>query len=219
MKTIERAHTPKNMWEKIRLKRSYVKALKQIDSHLEYWPKFLLNKAKLRITKIHQYLIRSRRFMNEGENTTIEIINKRRDKQDGRREARSLRAIGDIEDNIKKELLDRLKKVHLFFSFLQSLSGLTDNDKTKRNETKKRNKKGVYEDIYNFSQANFEAALSEQKEQDGMEDDEEYVEDYDDDDEEEDDEEEDGEDDDGEEDIEGFYLPSLFFLSFCPQRD
>lgn len=32
MKTIERAHTPKNLWQKIRLKKDYAEALAQIDS-------------------------------------------------------------------------------------------------------------------------------------------------------------------------------------------
>ena len=35
MKTIERAHTPKNMWQKIRLKRNYTQALEQLDTHLQ----------------------------------------------------------------------------------------------------------------------------------------------------------------------------------------
>jgi protein MAK16 len=39
MKTIERAHTPKDMWERVKLKTNYAEALAQIDKHLEYWPK------------------------------------------------------------------------------------------------------------------------------------------------------------------------------------
>jgi protein MAK16 len=35
MKTIERAHTPKTMWQKIKLKRNYTQALEQLDTHLQ----------------------------------------------------------------------------------------------------------------------------------------------------------------------------------------
>jgi hypothetical protein len=35
MKTIERAHTPKNLWQKIRLKKNYTQALEQLDQHLQ----------------------------------------------------------------------------------------------------------------------------------------------------------------------------------------
>ncbi|KAG7670493.1 hypothetical protein KSW81_003056 [Nannochloris sp. 'desiccata'] len=41
IKTVERAHTPKKMWQRIRLKGQYTAALAQIDEHLAYWPKFL----------------------------------------------------------------------------------------------------------------------------------------------------------------------------------
>ncbi len=60
IKTIERAHLPSKMWQKIRLRRQYTEALKQIDEHMAYWPKFLVHKQRL--TKITQYLIRMRRL-------------------------------------------------------------------------------------------------------------------------------------------------------------
>ena len=44
IKTIERAHTPAKLWQKIRLKRQYADALAQVDEHLAYWPKFLVSR-------------------------------------------------------------------------------------------------------------------------------------------------------------------------------
>ncbi|CAM9596245.1 unnamed protein product, partial [Choristocarpus tenellus] len=62
LKSIERAHVPKDMWEKIKLSRNYTKALGQVSQHLEFFPKHLQHRNKQRLTKIHQYLIRMRKL-------------------------------------------------------------------------------------------------------------------------------------------------------------
>jgi protein MAK16 len=62
IKTIERAHSPKELWEKIKLPASYTKALEMISELLEHYPKYLVHRNKQRLTKIHQMLIRMRRL-------------------------------------------------------------------------------------------------------------------------------------------------------------
>ena len=47
MKTIERAHSPKNLWERVELPASKEKAIEVIEQNLQYWPEFLINKNKL----------------------------------------------------------------------------------------------------------------------------------------------------------------------------
>jgi len=107
MKTIERAHTPNKLWEKVKLPRNYASALQLIDSQLIYWPKFLIHKAKQRLTKIHQYLIRMRRLAKQVR-PTIVGIHKKTERLEAKREAKALTA-SRITNAIKAELLARLK--------------------------------------------------------------------------------------------------------------
>jgi protein MAK16 len=62
MKTAERAHTPKYLWEKIKLPANYAKALELVSEQLEHFPKYLVHRSKQRLTKIHQMLIRMRKL-------------------------------------------------------------------------------------------------------------------------------------------------------------
>ena len=171
LKTVERAHSPKNLWERITLSRNYTKAVAQLDEHLAYWPKNLVHRNKQRLTKIHQYLIRMRKLRLKelaGKKAKMIGINRKIDQREERREKKALVA-AKIENSIEKELLERLSR-------------------------------GVYGDLYNYPEAPFVKALEsagkteEEEEMESEEEEElegdgrvEYVEDLDEDEEEYDD--------------------------------
>lgn len=107
IKTAERAHSPRNLWERIKLSPNYRQALAQIDKHLEYWPKFQVHKAKQRLTKMTQYLIRKRRILLRSKTRLVGV----KRKVERREESREKKAINaaKLETAIEKELLERLR--------------------------------------------------------------------------------------------------------------
>ena len=133
MKTVERAHSPKNLWEKVLLSRNYSKALHQLDEHLQYFPKVLLHRNKQRLTKIHQYLIRMRKLkLKELAGHKAKIVQaptRKVAQREARREQKALVA-AKITQKVEQELVDRLAK-------------------------------GTYGDIYNFPEMSYKKALNQ----------------------------------------------------------
>ena len=142
VKTIERAHTPRNMWEKIPLPRNYEKALDIVSKELQYFPKFLAHKNKQRLTKIHQYLIRMRR-LKLSVRPKIVGVNKKLDRRERTRERKALRA-AQLEKSIEQELLQRLKQgtygdiynfpLRNYTKALDTAGAVDDQDRLEENE-------------------------------------------------------------------------------------
>lgn len=112
IKTIERAHLPSKMWERIKLSNNYTKALEQIDERLIYWPKFMIHKCKQRLTRLTQVQIRMRRIAAEEERLGEKLVPKMAPKIKHREEARERKAeaAAKLERTIERELVERLRQ-------------------------------------------------------------------------------------------------------------
>ncbi|GAB2286704.1 hypothetical protein Dimus_021099 [Dionaea muscipula] len=138
VKTIERAHLLNKLWERIKLPRNYEKALELIDKELMYWPKFLVHKAKQRLTKMTQMRIRAaeagqenkvggllvvlasenqielavtwqtRSGQTQQEWEKIMTMPRKEQKREARREEKAEKA-ALLEKNIEEELVERLR--------------------------------------------------------------------------------------------------------------
>ena len=108
MKTAERAHTPKELWESVKLDPSYNKALEQIDTELQYWPKFLVHKCKQRFTRLRQILVKRRKMKLEG-SAEYKIVSHKAERREVKRLAKITKS-AMIENQVKNGLLQNYKE-------------------------------------------------------------------------------------------------------------
>jgi len=107
MKTAERAHTPKELWESVKLDPSYNKALEQIDEELKYWPNFLKHKCKQRFTRLRQILIKRKKMKLEGR-AEYRVVSHKAEKREKTRLVKAEKS-AVIENHIVDGLLKNLK--------------------------------------------------------------------------------------------------------------
>ncbi|KAF7880050.1 uncharacterized protein EAF02_007687 [Botrytis sinoallii] len=111
MKTIERAHMPSKLWERVKLSSNYANALVQIDDKLKYWPNFLIHKCKQRLTRLTQVGVRMRRLAKEEDRLGEKLVPKMAPKVRRREETRERKAMAaaKVERAIERELIERLR--------------------------------------------------------------------------------------------------------------
>jgi len=108
IKTIERAHTPAKLWEKIELPDNLEGSLALINKHLEFWSRKFVNKVKERLVRLRQYVIRYRKWYYKPKPRLV-VVHKKFERREKKRELRALIA-AKLDFAIKAELLERLKQ-------------------------------------------------------------------------------------------------------------
>lgn len=111
IKEPERAHLPRQWWQRIKLSNNYSKALEQIDEHLIYWNKFSIHKCKQRLTRLTQVRVRSQKLAREDERLGEQVVSRLAPKVRRREDTRERKAeaAAKIERAIERELVERLR--------------------------------------------------------------------------------------------------------------
>jgi protein MAK16 len=109
-KTVERAHTPAKLWEKIALSGDKVQGTAKIDAELQYWSPFLLEKCKLRYERMLEIRSRMQKLVAKAKDQPILTTKASKVERRERGRERKARATARLELSIEKELVERLKQ-------------------------------------------------------------------------------------------------------------
>lgn len=107
LKTVERAHLPNRLWERIKLSRNIPDAKDTIELHMKnVYPQHQIERCKRRTIRLKHMIDRMRRLeLNPKEK--LEGVKKKTERREAVREKKALSA-AHIEDVIEDELLKRL---------------------------------------------------------------------------------------------------------------
>lgn len=106
IKTPERAHMPAKMWQKIELSENVAEAMDVIETELQYWDEWLIEKVKQRYVRLHETLNNMRQMRQAPKVKALPIKNKL-EKRNRAREKRAL-SVAHVEYTVKEELVKRL---------------------------------------------------------------------------------------------------------------
>ncbi|KAL6508793.1 hypothetical protein OROHE_021352 [Orobanche hederae] len=139
MKTIERAHKPNQLWERVKLPRNFPNSLKIIDKHLAYWPKSLVHRVKQRLTKMTQTRMRMR-HLDLKSREKVMTTPRKQIKIEAKREKKAEKA-ALLDKSIENELVERLNKGLYDFNY-KLLDKLDENKKVQEEEEEYEDEEG-----------------------------------------------------------------------------
>lgn len=142
VKEPERVHVPRDMYEQIKLSPDHEEALKQIDTHLEFWNEKIIHKCKQKLSKLTQYLQRLEYFKEHGRAEYMV----RKKKMNRREKLRALKSLNKInfEKNIGEELMLRLES-GIYGAELKDKFQLANKAALSREKSKNRKKRYIAE--------------------------------------------------------------------------
>lgn len=109
-KTVERAHTPAKLWERISLSTTKEEGLAKIKSELRYWSPFLLDKCRQRYERVLEIKRRMQKLVAKAKDQPILTTKASKVERREKGRERKAKAAARLEMSIEKELVERLQK-------------------------------------------------------------------------------------------------------------